>query len=99
MSSFHSLKERLETVLKVKSGVPIVQLCKDLHTGRDQILEWVRRYDEQGEAGLVRHKTYRQISCAEKEHLVRLYLEKTYLCARFTPPQTSVALILRHGYV
>jgi len=76
MSNFHSLKERLETVLKVKSGAPIVQLCKELHTGRDQILEWVRRYDALGEAGLVRHKPYKQISCAEKERLVRLYLEK-----------------------
>lgn len=106
MSSFHSLKERLETVLKVKSGVPIVQLCKDLHAGRDQILEWVRRYDEQGEAGLVRHKTYRQISCAEKEHLVRLYLEKDlslreiYTSADIsrTNLETWVRIVRNRGY-
>ena len=106
MSSFHSLKERLETVLKVKSGVPIVQLCKDLHTGRDQILEWVRRYDEQGESGLVRHKTYRQISCAEKEHLVRLYLEKDlslreiYTSADIsrTNLETWVRIVRNRGY-
>ena len=76
MSYFHSFTERLEAVKEIKSGYPVSVYCKEHGYGQDQVLEWIRRYDEYGEAGLKRHKPYRLISCEERERLVRLYLEK-----------------------
>ena len=58
MSYFHSFTERLEAVKEIKAGYPVSVYCKEHGYGQDQVLEWIRRYDEYGEAGLKRHKPY-----------------------------------------
>lgn len=106
MSYFHSFTERLEAVKEIKSGYPVSVYCKEHCYGQDQVLEWIRRYDEYGEAGLKRHKPYRLISCEERERLVRLYLEKDvplreiYTSADIsrTNLQTWIRLVRTRGY-
>ena len=106
MSYFHSFTERLEAVKEIKSGYPVSVYCKEHGYGRDQVLEWIRRYDEYGEAGLKCHKPYRLISCEERERLVRLYLEKDvplreiYTSADIsrTNLQTWIRLVRTRGY-
>ena len=89
-----------------RKGNPVSLYCKEHGYGQDQLLEWVRRYDEQGEAGLKRHKPYKLISCEERERLVRLYLEKDvplreiYTSADIsrTNLQTWIRLVCTRGY-
>ena len=80
-----TFEERLEIVLKIKSGYPLKSLCKELNLDRDFVRDWLQKYDENGESGL-RHKVVKDVDGAEKEHFVRLFLEKSVPLARFTFP-------------
>lgn len=71
-----TFEERLEIVLKIKSGYPLKSLCKELNLDRDFVRDWLQKYDENGESGL-RHKVIKDVDGAEKEHFVRLFLEES----------------------
>ena len=48
----HPFETRLAIVQRVKAGTPIHRLWRELGIKERTILEWVRRYDRAGEAGL-----------------------------------------------
>ena len=66
----------MEIVLKIKSGYPLKRLCKELELDRDFVRDWLHKYEEHGESGL-RRKPIKDVDGAEKEHFVRLFLEKS----------------------
>ena len=73
--SKHTFEEKLNIVSQVKNGKPILQLSRELHIREGMILEWVRKYDFYGEAGL--HKQPNIKATFEiKESLAKLVIEK-----------------------
>ena len=72
----YTSEERLEIVLKIKSGYPLKRLCKELGLDRDFVRDWLQKYEENGESGL-RRKAIKDVDGAEKEYFVRLFLEKS----------------------
>ncbi len=76
MYRLHGFEERLRLVLQVKSGCPISVLSRIHRLDHKMLLEWVRKYDRYGEAGLIDPPS-RRISPEIKEEAVRLILEKS----------------------
>ena len=81
----YTFEERLEIVLKIKSGYPLKRLCKELDLDRDFIRDWLQKYEKNGESGL-RRKAIKDVDGAEKEHYVRFFWRNLYLCSRFMFP-------------
>jgi hypothetical protein len=57
--SKHSLAEKLNLFSQVNKGKPIKRLSKDSHIREGMLLEWVRKYDLYGEAGLQKQPNVR----------------------------------------
>lgn len=75
----YSHKQRLIIVNRVKQGEAIAHLSKEYHINETQILAWVRMWNKYGRSALEQQAHCRPI-VKLKEEVVRLTLEKAYLC-------------------
>ena len=74
--SRHTFEEKLSIVSQVKNGKPIKHISQELHIREGMVLEWVRKYDCYGDAGLRKQPNIK--STPEfKEKMVRLRIEKS----------------------
>ena len=71
----HPFETRLAIVQRVKAGTPIHRLWRELGIKERTILEWVRRYDRAGEAGL-RPRAAARPTSAQRVAMARRHIEK-----------------------
>jgi transposase len=71
----HSFAKRLEIVLALINGTPIAQMHRISHIEYHQLRDWLELYRLYGESGL-KPRSPHYLDPSEKEHLVRLVLEK-----------------------
>jgi len=73
--SKHTFKEKLDIVSQVRKGMPILRISRERHIREGMILEWVRKYDLNGESGLLKQPNVKP-TLDFKEEVVRLVIEK-----------------------
>ena len=98
---------RLGMVLRVKAGEPVAQVARGMGVSRQCVSKWVRRYREEGRAGLEDRSSRPRCSpmrtCPEKEERVLgarrlLRAGPARLSALTGVPERTVSRILRrHG--
>lgn len=88
-----TFEEKLKIISLFKDGIPQAQLCKLFHMGQHYLEDLLDRYERYGECGL-RKKEYKQLTCNEKEILVREILEKgltlRYIRNKYNVSRTSL---------
>jgi len=71
----HTFEEKLNIVSQVRNGTPILRISRERHIREGMILEWVRKYDLDGERGLLKVPNIKPTPDF-KEEVVRLVIEK-----------------------
>lgn len=71
----HPFAKRLEIVLALTNGTPVGQMHRISHVEYHQLRDWLELYRLYGESGL-KPRSPHHLDPSEKEHLVRLVLEK-----------------------
>lgn len=71
----HSAKEKLKLINRILSGEPLKRIAKETGLGQAYLSVLYDRFKRYGKKGLER-KTNRYLSPAQKEHIIRLHIEK-----------------------
>ena len=101
-------EERLELVMKIKSGQPTASVAIEHGIGRGMLYRWVRKYEVMGYNGLVEYKKGRPVKESnmkkininnprnleetEYEELIRLRAENEYMKAEVAVIKKEIAL-------
>ena len=102
----HSFEEKLNLVNQVLSGTSLKGLCRGYGIDKELVKQWVLRYKRYGEAGLRTKTACYGMTPAEKEQIVREYLEIGVplhgLCLKYDVNRSSIKRWVRdvreHGY-
>lgn len=89
----HNLEERLKVVSRILSGEPIESVCRALSMDKNNVRQWVLRYQKSGEDGLRGTRSY-HYSPAEKLEIVDEFTVKGVplqeLCLRYDLNRTTI---------
>ena len=102
----HSFEEKLNLVNQVLSGTSLKGLCRGYGIDKELVKQWVLRYKRYGEVGLRTKTAGYGMTPAEKEQIVREYLEIGVplhgLCLKYDVNRSSIKRWVRdvreHGY-
>lgn len=78
----HPLSEKLSIVRLLLEGYPLKRLCSERHLHRSMVYQWRLVYELRGEAGLARNYRNCGTTAAEKEFIVREFLENSVPLSR-----------------
>lgn len=89
----HTLEERLNVISRIMSGEPIESVCRVLNLDKNNVKQWLLRYQKYGEDGLRGTRSY-HYSTAEKLNIVAEFMVKGVplqeLCLRYDLNRSTI---------